>query len=564
MSTAFNSDSNDKKQDLKDKDEVSNSADSKPIRRGRHYKQDNEESISIQELLKKNGRELKKEDEPLSTISKDKNIRARQAGSSGMQKMLANKSKNPAKTFVENVKEKPVTQRRIVSNEVSAREEEHNSSIEKTKNETSSKTKPDSAKTPIKDKEDNQEKIDVSKVSNLDKISEKLDTDDKWANIGEYVEDIKEKENEPKDFSLDGIDDTEDDLSAYGIREQGRIHREQLEAEERERKRREERKISIEKSKRTQSLDENILKGSDKKVSINELNVPLGSFAKNEDSQGKVAERYLKLQAGHDLPNIPFDKRVEVFTPVEYGFKSVFKSFFSYLMYAFVSIFTFAFCWIIPIGILGVFLPVDTDFFKLENIESIGSIFSLSNFFEIFITLFGIIAFMFAVGAVVTINASLGLQDVNKESINEKVTLRQVFSGAKWKKGILSTMFIMLFNLVIISALAISLYLINISILYKIIIAGVIGFIYLLLMPTFMLAPYYAIEGKSTITGALSQCFNDVKKAFGSSFISMIIVNFVANLWVVVPILGLTFAALNSIGIAHIYRQVSHGYAPHV
>jgi len=564
MSTAFNSDSNDKKRDIKDKEDISNNSDSKSISRGRHYKQDNDNSISIQELLEKNGRELKKEDEPLSTTSQNKNIRARQAGSSGMQKMMANKSKNPAKLSAEKTKENPATQRRIVSTVTSVKKDEENKPIEKEKSEVITETKHVSNKTDIKNKEDNQEKIDVSKVSNLDKISEKLDTDDKWANIGEYVEDIKEKENEPKDFSLDGIDDAEDDLSAYGIREQGRIHREQLEAEERERKKREERKTAIEKSKRTQSLDENILKGSDKKVSINELNVPLGSFSKNGDSQGKVAERYLKLQEGHELPNIPFDKRVEVFTPVKYGFKSIFKSFFSYLMYAFVSIFTFTFCWIIPVGILGVFLPVDTDFFKLENIEDIGSIFSLSNFFEIFITLFGVIAFMFAVGAVVTINASLGLQDVNKENINEKITLRQVLSEAKWKRGILSTMFIMLFNFIIVFALALSLYLIDISILYKLIIVGIIGFIYLLLMPTFILAPYYAIEGKSTITGALSNCFNDVKKAFGSSFISMIIVNLVANLWAVVPILGLTFAAFNSVGIAHIYRQVSHGYAPHV
>lgn len=54
MSTAFNSDSNDKKRDIKDKEDISNNVDSKPIRRGRHYKQDNDNSISIQELLEKN------------------------------------------------------------------------------------------------------------------------------------------------------------------------------------------------------------------------------------------------------------------------------------------------------------------------------------------------------------------------------------------------------------------------------------------------------------------------------------------------------------------------------
>lgn len=558
MGTAFESDSEDRELDTDNNqkdynNDIENPPSTPSVHRGKHYKQNNSDSISIQELLKRNGREIKEETDS-TPLTKKENYYGDRTSKTGMQKMMANKGKNPSKRLSSNTK----TTRRIIDeknvqpidSEISNNLSSLNVNIN-SKNITQEKTSPLSkGKNQTTKHNDNEMYTGEDSFENVENEKNIIDDD---------IDEI-----DSSGFSLDGLDETEDDVSAYGIREQGKIHRDELEAIEKEKKKREERRSAIEKSQFTRSLDENILKGDNKKTSIQELNVPLGGFVKHSDSQGKVTERYLKLQEGHELPNIPFDKRVEVLSPISYGFKTIFKSFFSYLMYAFISIFTFVFCWGTPLVLMSVFFPIDSSFFSQETVENISSIFSLSNFFEIVMVIFGVISFSFAVGALTTINASLGLQDIDKENINDKVTIREILSGAQWKNGILSTMFIILFNIVIISILLLCVYIVEISILYKMLIFGIIALIYLLLTPAIVLAPYYAIEKKATITGALTTCFNDVKKAFGSSFISIIVVNFVSNILIVMPIVGLLSMSFNSIGIAHIYRQVSHGYAPHV
>lgn len=286
----------------------------------------------------------------------------------------------------------------------------------------------------------------------------------------------------------------------------------------------------------------------------NEINNDYGHQGNYHNPYNNINSEYYYNANNDRTANIPIESRVDIIAPIKFAFNRMFKNFGIWLI-APIAVYI--------IAIVLIFAVFFGAFFTAGLRDEFSVVAAVST-----IAVTAIVALIAAVLFIPYYNHTI--RELDKEHVSQKYSIRDIFKDVPWKNSILlwvilCAVFSIISVIVIGLMFAVTDGLSSFGFL-PILLVGLLGLSMFLITPFLSVMQFYVYDKNCSPMEAISSAIRDVKNNYLRTMATLLILIVSMTIIGAIPVIGLVVsfitAPLQALTTAHLYRQVSGGYAP--
>ena len=293
---------------------------------------------------------------------------------------------------------------------------------------------------------------------------------------------------------------------------------------------------------------------NDYEYNDNEINDNYGHQGNYQNPYNNINSEYYYNANNDRTANIPIESRVDILAPLKFAFNRMFKNFGIWLIAPLVVYITF---------IVFIFAAFFGAFFTAGMKDEFSIVASISTIAIIAITTL-ILALLF----IPYYNHTI--RELDKDKVSQKYSIKDIFRDVPWKNSILLWV-ILCVVLSIVSAVAIGIIFFITDGLSSfgflpILLIVILGLSAFLITPFTSVMQFYVYDKNCSPIEAISSAIRDIKNNYLRTMATLLILIVSTTIIGAIPVIGLVVSfitvPLQALATAHLYRQVSGGYAP--
>ena len=286
----------------------------------------------------------------------------------------------------------------------------------------------------------------------------------------------------------------------------------------------------------------------------NELNDNYGYQGNYQNPYNNINSEYYYNANNDRTANIPIESRVDILAPIKFAFNRMFKNFGIWIIAPLVVYITF---------IIFIFAAFFGAFFTAGMKDEFSVVASISTIAIIAITTL-ILVLLF----IPYYNHTI--RELDKDKVSQKYSIKDIFKDVPWKNSILLWVILcVVFSIVSAVAIGITFFItdgLSSFGFLPILLVGLLGLSMFLITPFLSIMQFYVYDKNCSPMEAISSAIRDVKNNYLRTMATLLILTVSMTIIGAIPVIGLLVsfitAPLQALTTAHLYRQVSGGYAP--